>query len=620
MTSVTTEPEPPEASPPEASAPDASAAAAGEQAGRTLLPIASARRTWGVLGAELRRQPGSLTLALLVILAASAAGLVAPWVLGQLVDDIRAGGGSGDVVRAIVIIGVAALVCGVLTGLGTTLIARVGETVLARLRERVLDRALHLPSATLERSGTGDLLSRVGDDASVVANTLTGTGPELVTALMTVALTSAGLFVLDWRLGLAGLLALPFYVRALQWYLPRSGPYYARERAAMGERSQVLIGSLRGRATVRAYLLETEHTARIEQRSRASMDITMGVFRLFTRFSSGVNRAEFVGLAAVLVVGFLLVRGDLATVGATTAAALYFHRLFNPLGAIVMQFNLVQSAGASLARLAGVAELPEPADPATSREPADTSVELSGVSHHYADGPRVLDEVSLRIAPGERVALVGTSGAGKTTLAGIAAGVLTATDGSVRLGGVPLSELGESRVRAHVSVLSQEVHVFSGPLVEDVRLARAEASDEQVTAALDRVGALDWVRALDGGIHCEVGENAHQLTAAQAQQLALARLVLADPGVAVLDEATAEAGSAGARELERAAAAATEGRTTLVVAHRLTQAVLADRVVVLEHGRIVEVGPHETLVGAGGRYSELWRSWAGTGADPAAEA
>ena len=174
---------------------------------------------------------------------------------------------------------------------------------------------------------------------------------------------------------------------------------------------------------------------------------------------------------------------------------------------------------------------------------------------------------------------------------------------------MPIGELD----RRHIAMVSQEVHVFSGPLAADLRLARPDASDARVREALEVVGALDWVRALPAGLDTVVGESAHRLTAAQAQQVALARLVLADPHVAVLDEATAEAGSAGARSLERAALAATAGRTTLIVAHRLTQAELADRVLVLDGGRVVETGAHEDLVRAGGRYAELWRSWTGAG-------
>ncbi|NIK62453.1 ABC transporter ATP-binding protein [Kribbella shirazensis] len=576
-----------------------------------LLPIAEPRATWGVLWREIRRLPVLSVVAAVVITGASAAGLVAPWALGVLVDDVAGGGDGAAIVRVVLLIGLAAVVSGLLTALGVTLVARVGETVLARIREQVLDRVLQLPAPVLEKVRTGDLLSRVGDDVAAVATALTQVGPSVLGASLTILLTVAGMFALDWRLGLAGLLAVPMYYLALRWYLRRSASYYKQERVAMGERSEAIIASLRGSATVRAYRLENRQLAKIGETSGAARDISITVFRLFSFFSARINHAEFTGLTAILVTGFFLVRADAVSVGAVTAAALYFHRLFNPVNVVLMEFDQIQTAAAGLSRLAGVLEIEQAPEPADSPDPSDASLELHQITHNY-DGPEVLTGVSLHFRAGERVALVGASGAGKTTLAAIAAGVLIPSTGSVKIGGVDIRDLGDDRTRAQVALLSQEVHVFSGRLIDDVRLARPESTADDVEVALDRVGALGWVRALPEGLDTVVGENGHQLTGAQAQQLAFARLVLADPPVAVLDEATAEAGSAGARALERASLAATEGRTTLVVAHRLTQAEQADRIVVLDHGRVVESGTHEALLASGGRYAQLWRSWTGT--------
>jgi ATP-binding cassette subfamily C protein len=281
------------------------------------------------------------------------------------------------------------------------------------------------------------------------------------------------------------------------------------------------------------------------------------------------------------------------SVGTATAAALYFHGLFNPINVALAVVDDVQSATASLARLVGVADLP----PEEKTEPAhvDRTVRAEGVRHAYHSGHEVLHGVDLEIKPGERVALVGASGAGKTTMAKLIAGIHTPTAGGIRVGGT-------------VVLITQEVHVFAGPLADDLRLAAPSRNDEQLREALERVGAQGWVDALPDGMSTVVGEGGHRLTAAQAQQLALARLVLADPPIVILDEATAEAGSAGARLLEGATAAALAGRSALVVAHRLTQAAAADRVVVLDQGRVVEAGTHEELLRKGGYYAGLWEA------------
>ncbi|WP_424809521.1 ABC transporter ATP-binding protein [Rhodococcus sp. 27YEA15] len=578
------------------------------KAGQELLPIADGRQTWRWLRTALARRKVEAFGVLLVAALASAMAVVPIYVFGILVDRVRDGAPTSTIVGVVAVIASAAVIGGVFTGLASYLIKRLGETLLADLRERTVDRALRLPIGTVEKVGKGDLLSRVGDDVSVIAKAVTDVVPTLVGALLLVILSMVAMLGLDWRLGLAGMVALPMYALALKWYLPRSAPIYAAERVAMGARSQALISSVQGARTVRAYGLESQHLGRIDDASAKARDLALGVFGLFTRFAGRGNRAEFVGLSVILVVGFVLVREDLATVGQTTAAALLFHRLFNPIGSLLYTFDEVQSAGASLARLVGVVEIPAPnAVPTGGSVPADSSLELHDIRHSYEGGHEVVHGVSLTLRPGERVALVGSTGAGKTTVAAIAAGSIEPTSGTVSVGGVPVTGLTD--LRRHVAIVSQEVHVFAGPLIEDLRLAAPQATDAVVAAALETVGARGWVDALENGVDTVVGEGGHQVTAAQAQQLALARLVLADPAVAVLDEATAEAGSAGARDLEATADAATAGRTTLIVAHRLTQAAGADRVVVLEHGQIVEQGPHRELVAAGGRYAQLWAAW-----------
>jgi ABC-type multidrug transport system fused ATPase/permease subunit len=577
---------------------------------RVLLPIAGRRETSRLAAHLLRAHWKPLLVAAAAFVVAGLAGLVAPWVLGDIVDAV-ATDGSSRIGRGAIIIAVAAVIAGVATAVSVTYLAKAGEPALAALREQALDHALHLDTERLEEAGAGDLLSRVGDDVRALAQSLTQIMPLLIGSLVAVVFTAGGLFALDWRLGLAGLATVPFYALGLRWYLPKSGPYYRRERIAQGERAEALVNGLQGASTLRALSRERAQIDRITHHSHHAMTITLDVFTLLTRFGARTNRSELIGLSLVLGTGFLLVREDLATVGAVTAAALYFHRLFNPIGALLMIFDDVQSAGASLARLTGVALL---APPVTTDSPSPVvrgSFDLTGISHEYTAGQPVLSHVTLRISDGERVALVGATGAGKSTLGLIAAGLLTPTSGAVAIGGFPLSSLEPSHVRDGIALVTQDVHVFSGTLRENVDLARPGASDEEIVAALDTVRATSWVRALPDGLDTVVGDHGHPLSPSQAQQLALARVVLHDPIVTVFDEATAEAGSSGARELEDAAIAVTAGRTSLVVAHRLTQARSADRVVVMHEGRIVEEGTHDELVDAGGRYADLWSAWSG---------
>ncbi|MGY1770592.1 ABC transporter ATP-binding protein [Blastococcus sp. SYSU D00813] len=586
-------------------------AAVGTAPGATaaeLLPTATGRRAARVVGRYAADRPLHVVAAVVLAVASAASGLVAPAVLGRLVDAVAEGGSIGGYLLALA---VAAVLSAVLVGASAVATSRLGESLLARLREAVVARVLHLHTAVLDRVRPGDLVSRVGDDVARVSESVSTGLPEVVGAGLAVLLTLLGLGALDWRLAVAGVLALPGYGLALRWYLPRSAPVYARERVVVAERADGLLGAVHGADTIRAYARSRQHAAEVARRSAAARDVGIGVFRLYTDFGWRMNRSEYLGLAAVLGVGFLLVRWDVGTVGEVTTAALLFHRLFAPLGVLLFTFDEVQAAGAALVRLVGVVDLPDPGVvPQRPAGPDRPAVELRGIGHRYGDGPAVLADVDLRIAPGERVALVGASGAGKTTLAAVLAGALEPTAGEVLVDGVPAGELPGRGLRDRVALVSQEVHVFAGTLADDVRLARPDATDADVEAALALVGAR-WVAALPQGTATRVGEGGTALTPAQAQQLALARLVLADPPVAVLDEATAEAGSAGARDLEEAAFAATAGRTTLVVAHRLTQALRADRVVVLDAGRVAEEGTHADLVAAGGRYAALWAAWQG---------
>ncbi|MGW6917357.1 ABC transporter ATP-binding protein [Kitasatospora sp. NPDC054939] len=576
---------------------------------RELLPIASGARTLAAVRAVLRHHRAAAAGALGMLVLGTGIGLLTAPLLGHIVDLVVEHRGAGALTVPMVLLVTVAVARGAATAVGSSLVARVGETVLADLRERFVERALLLPLERVEKAGAGDLTSRVTGDVTLIARTVRQALPEFSRSVLTIALTLVGLAVLDWRFLLAVLVAAPIQVLTVRWYLPRAIPVYAAHRVATGALQQQLLDSIGGVRTVRAFRLTDRHVELVERRSGAAVDLGLRGIRLVTGFFSRLNAAEFTGLAAVLVAGFYLVDSGAASIGTATAAALYFHSLFNPINAALVLIDDAQSAGASLARLVGVSELPAERGPEQPATAVDGSVRVASLDHEYQPGHPVLRGVDLEVRDGERVALVGASGAGKTTLAKLIAGIHRPTGGTVAVGGADIRDLGPDGVRSAVALISQEVHVFAGPLADDLRLARPGATDEDLHAALDRVGALEWALALPEGLATVVGEGGHRLTVAQAQHLALARLVLTDPPVAILDEATADAGSAGARVLEAAADRALEGRTALVVAHRLTQAAGADRIVVLDHGKVAETGTHDALVAAGGRYAELWSAW-----------
>ncbi|MFE6918062.1 ABC transporter ATP-binding protein [Streptomyces rubiginosohelvolus] len=562
-----------------------------------------------------RQAPWLSASTVLTTVAGAALQVLPVLLLGQVVDGV-VGGESRSILLTVGILMVAAALFGAAaTAASTFLIGKLGAELLARLREEAVRAVLGMPSARVEEVGRGDVLSRVGDDVAVISKGIRTAIPTVFSAGVLVVIATIGMFGLDWRLGLAGACALPAYALALRWYLPRSAPLYRRQRAAQAHRAQALISGLNGIDTVRAYRLEDAVREKVTDESWRVRNLGIEVFRFFGRFVGRENRAEFIGLVLILVVGYALLEADAASLGEVSAAPLMFHRLFTPLGAIMFTFDEAQKSGASLTRLVGVFS-----EPSEERLVGDASVATAAVAPYPvtvrdltftypgAEDP-VLRDVSLSIPAGGSLALVGATGAGKSTLAALIAGIGRPQAGSVHIGTHDLAGMDEAGARALVSILTQETHVFSGPLADDLRLAAPLASDDDLMDALRTVGAGEWAAALPEGLNTPVGEGGERLDVTKVAQLALARLVLARSPVVVLDESTAEAGSEGAAELDRAVLAACSGRTTLFVAHRLTQAMAADRIAVLSAGRVVEEGTHSELVELGGQYARLWRAW-----------
>lgn len=583
-----------------------------EPAAAGALPIADARTTGAHFFAALSGSRTRLIGVVALLVAAAILGLVMPWALGRIVDIAIDGGGAAAVWQLAGIMVAATVVGAALTGAGVAASAQLFETVLARLRERMLSAALRLPLSRVESAGSGDLVSRATDDVEVVSTAISRGVPALSTSVFTIAATVVGLAALDWRFLAVVLVVLPIHILTVRRYVREAPPVYTAERAAMAERAHEVLGAIRGIDSARAFGLTGRLLAGIERHSWEVVRWNMRARFVQNRFFAGINAAEFVGMATILGVGYALVGDDALTVGAATAAMLFFLRLFGPIGDLLLVTDDLQSAAASLVRIVGVTVEGErftSDDRASSVPPRGRVLAAESITFAYPGKDPVLDGVSLAVGDGEHVALVGASGAGKTTLAAVLAGIHRPAHGTVRFGGVDLTEFDESERAHRVALVTQEVHVFAGTLADDLRMAAPGATDEQVRDALRRVHAWEWVELLPDGIETIVGAGGHDLSPMQVQQIALARLVLLDPALVILDEATADAGSAGAGVLEQSAEAALAGRSALIVAHRLSQAATADRVVLMDRGVVVEEGSHDELLERGGRYARLWSAW-----------
>lgn len=580
------------------------------------LPTATRAEVVAELRAQMRGRWGAGLLIVVIMTGAAAAGLVLPFGLGRVVDAVAEGRSTSYLGSIAAVIVAATLVQGVLGGLGIIVSARVFDRLVAQLREQLVERALDLPPTVLERAGTGDLLTRAGDDVNSVSQAFSSVLPTVCLSAFAIAVTVAGMAAIDPRFLLALVVALPLQVVAVRYYLRTAPQLWAEAMTLAGVRSNQVVGSFRGVGTVTAFRLTDQHIDKIAAATWPVVRYGLLTRIVTNRFFTRLTASELAGLAGLLVVGYWLVGSEHATIGAATTGMLLVLRLFEPIREVLFVVDVMQTGLSSLARIVGVLGF-RPGDgdaasrPTTTRSLATTTpaVHIDAVTFSYRAGHPVLRDVSLHIAPGERVAVVGASGAGKTTLATLIAGVHEPDAGHIRLDGIDIATMDRDALTAEIAMISQTTHTFFGSLRDDLTLARPAATDDEIRAALGTVAALDWVSALPDGLDTRVGGQARQLTAAQEQQLALARLVLKNPPVAILDEATAEAGSSGARLLEQAADAAMTGRTALIVAHRLSQAARADRIVVMDEGRIVEQGTHARLVANGEHYANLWAAW-----------
>ncbi|MFD7450747.1 ABC transporter ATP-binding protein [Kitasatospora sp. NPDC059827] len=579
-----------------------------EQGPVTTLPVGSPAAVRGYLGVLARRHRGGFATVVSLHSVATLAGLVGPWVLGNLVESLATGTAGATLAVAVGWYLLALVVQSAFTGWSRLRGAVLGERVLADLREDFLVRSVALPTGVLERAGTGDLVSRGTTDIDRLDKSVREAVPELAVAVVSLLLVLGALLVTSPLLALTSLVGLPLLLASSRWYFRRAPQSYRNEAAGYAAVSNVLAETVDAGRTVETLRLGEQRVRLTDRKLREWLAWERYTLWLRSVWFPTIDAVYTSAVLATLVVGGLLTLRGWLTVGQLTTGVLYAQMLTGPVDLILRWYDELQIGQASLARLVGVHEVPEHEGDESAR-PEGRRVEARDVRFGYREGADVLHGISLDVAPGSRVALVGPSGAGKSTLGRLLAGIYAPGRGSVTLGGAALSRMPAERVRAEVALVNQEHHVFVGTLRDNLRLAAPEADDTGLRAALDAVDAGAWVDALPDGLDTEVGSGGTALTAPQAQQLALARLVLADPHTLVLDEATSLLDPRAARHLERSLSRVLEGRTVIAIAHRLHTAHDADVIAVVEGGRISEYGSHPELVAAGGPYAALWRSW-----------
>jgi ABC-type multidrug transport system fused ATPase/permease subunit len=583
---------------------------------RRILPIAEppdARRRIAVL---LRRHPRALSATLGLYLLSTTAGLIGPWLLGGVVEAVTQGTKVAHVLRVAALMLACVAAQSVLCRAAVLLGGRLGARVLADLREEFVDAVLGLPLSVVEQAGTGDLASRASQDVDAVGWVVQNAVLTALGALLSVLLTAAAMLVAAPVPALALLGCVPPVCWAAPWYLRRVRPAFLAQSAAYARLAEEMTSSVGGAQAIEALGLGDRRVRVTEEAIGEVYRLNRYTLRLRNIFFPTLEFAYCIPMVCALFLGALAYDRGWASLAAVTTTVLYSQQIITPLAQLLELVPSLQRATASAARLFGVALVArEPsAGTAHARDPRELSAE--GLAYSYGGGRDVVRDVGLRVRPGERLAVVGPSGGGKSTLGRLLAGIYPPRSGTVRLGGAALAELAPAELRREISLVSQDQHIFAGTFRENLTLAlpegeQAEGGREHVLwEALKAVGADGWAAGLPEGLDTRIGTGGEQLGPVEAQQLALARQLLADPRVLILDEAFSSFDPGSAHEVERSLAAVLAGRTVISIAHDLHTVRAADRVALVEGGRIVELGSHDALLAADGAYARLWAAWA----------
>jgi ATP-binding cassette subfamily B protein len=517
-----------------------------------------------------------------------------------------------DVVRNAVIMYICVVVAAYLASRQQyVFINRAGEGFLRLLRIRVFGHMQKQSLAFFDRNKSGVLVARMTADIESMAELVQWGLLQFVGAGLLVTFSFILLLVLSWQLTIVALLVFPILVIAARKFQRDSNAAYLDVRDQVGQNLSTLQEGIAGVRVIQAYAREPEQVRRFETSNRGLYQSHIHSLRVSTWFFGLVEAAGIIASAlAIGIGGWLVNRGDIS-IGTLIAVVLLLAQLFEPVQQLSQLYNTVQSSAASLNKLFEILDTTPDLLDGEQVLPAAGAVVVAGVGFRYPETEaKVLEDVSITVADGERLAVVGSTGSGKSTLAKLMARLYDPTDGTITFGGVDLRDATLASLRERVVVVPQEGYLFGGTIADNVRVARASATDAEVSDALTAIGALDRFTQFEDGIHTEVRERGSRLSAGERQLVSLARAALVDPAVLVLDEATSNLDPGTEAIVEHALESLMSGRTTIVVAHRLSTIQRADRIAVIDTGKLVELGSHDELLALDGRYTKLATAWA----------
>jgi ATP-binding cassette, subfamily B, bacterial len=576
------------------------------------------RRGRRLLTSLLRPYRGRVAGTLVLIITANLAALAGPWLVGLAIDvglpPLIHGGDTGPLALIVAGFGAAVMVQALASRAFIYSMGTLGELVVLELRRRLFAHFQQLPVAFHERYTSGRVISRQVSDVDSISDLFEDGLDSLVSAVFSLVLVGAGMLLLDWPLGLVVLAGFGPLAALTLWFRRESSSAYRQSRETIAQVIVHFVETFGGIRAVQAFRREHRNEEIFGELNARYAQASLRSSRLIAVYSPSITLVGNLATGAVLLYGGLRVMDGDMKVGVLATFLLYLERFFDPLQDLSQFYNSFQSAAAALEKISGVLEeepaVPEPATPARlpGRTGRGREVRFESVRFGYR-GSAVLPGLDLTIPAGQTLALVGATGAGKTTVARLLARFYDPGEGRIRLDGVDLRALADQTLRREIVLITQENFLFSGTIADNMRLGRPSASDAEIEAAAAAIGADTFIRRMPGGYDAPVGKRGSRLSAGQRQLVSFARAFLAAPAVLVLDEATSLLDIPGERVVQAALRTILAGRTAVIIAHRLSTVEIADRVIVLSDGRIIEDGPPGRLLTADGEYSALHADW-----------